>query len=216
MNYRDYIQTLIYRVSDPLINAMIRLHIRPNHLTTMGFLLNVAAAALFCAAGFVPMASAIPLVGCGGLVLLLAGLSDILDGRLARKGNASTRFGALYDSTMDRYSEIVTLGGLFIFLFYQGYLVGGILTMLALAGSLMVSYVRARAEGLGIECKVGFMQRPERVVTTIAGTVLMWISGGCKAFDPVLILIVAMGLIALLANITALVRIYWCRKALTE
>ena len=90
----------------------------------------------------------------------------MMDGRVARVGKMSSTFGALYDSVLDRYSELVTLFGIFYYLMLQGYLWGSIITFIALIGSLMVSYVRARAEGLGLECKVGFMQRPERVVLT--------------------------------------------------
>ena len=101
----------------------------------------------------------------------------------------------LYDSVLDRYSEMVTLFGIFYYLILQGYLWGSMITFVALVGSLMVSYVRARAEGLGLECKVGFMPRPERVVLTSLGALCCGIFGDCKAFDPMLILIVPMAVI---------------------
>ena len=100
-----------------------------------------------------------------------------------------------------------------------GYLAGSIITFAALVGSLMVSYVRARAEGLDIECKVGFMQRPERVVVTCLGAIacgVYGVSASTPAFDPMLIMIVAMSVIALFANITAFVRIAHCRKELEK
>ena len=118
----------------------------------------------------------------------------------------SSTFGALYDSVLDRYSELVTLFGIFYYLMLQGYLWGSIITFIALIGSLMVSYVRARAEGLGLECKVGFMQRPERVVLTALGAM----------FDPMLILIVPMAVIAILANLTAFARLAHCYKLLKD
>jgi hypothetical protein len=98
----------------------------------------------------------------------------------------------------------------------QGYLWGSMITFVALVGSLMVSYVRARAEGLGLECKVGFMQRPERVVLTSLGALCCGIFGDCKAFDPMLILIVPMAVIAVLANLTAFARIAHCYKLLKK
>lgn len=139
-----------------------------------------------------------------------------MDGRVARVGNMSSTFGALYDSVLDRYSEMVTLFGIFYYLILQGYLWGSMITFVALIGSLMVSYVRARAEGLGLECKVGFMQRPERVVLTSLGALFCGIFGDCEAFDPMLILIVPMAVIAVLANLTAFARIAHCYKLLKK
>ena len=142
--------------------------------------------------------------------------SDMMDGRVARVGKMSSTFGALYDSVLDRYSELVTLFGIFYYLMLQGYLWGSIITFIALIGSLMVSYVRARAEGLGLECKVGFMQRPERVVLTALGAMFCGIFGDCTLFDPMLILIVPMAVIAILANLTAFARLAHCYKLLKD
>lgn len=211
MNYRDYLQKLIYIVINPLIKGMIRLHITPNVVTTVGFIGNIAAAALFIAAATVSTdTEATSLLGWGGLVILLSGLFDMMDGRLARMGNMSSQFGALWDSTLDRYSELVSLFGICLCLLQHDWFVSGIATFAAMVGSVMVSYVRARAEGLGIECKVGLMQRPERVVVTavtamITGLTgnLWWIVGG-------------MWLIAVLANITAFWRVAHCYKVMTR
>ncbi|MBQ37147.1 MAG: hypothetical protein CME04_12225 [Gemmatimonadaceae bacterium] len=105
----------------------------------------------------------------GAAIMLLAGICDILDGQVAREGRSETKFGALLDSTTDRYSEIFLYFGIAAYLVRAGeWVVSGIL-FFALAGSLMVSYVRARAEGLGEDCKVGFMQRPERLVALAVG-----------------------------------------------
>ena len=155
-------------------------------------------------------------MGWGGGIVLFAGLFDMMDGRVARVGNMSSTFGALYDSVLDRYSEMVTLFGVFYYLILQGYLWGSMITFVALVGSLMVSYVRARAEGLGLECKVGFMQRPERVVLTSLGALFCGIFSDCEAFDPMLILIVPMVVIAVLANLTAFARIAHCYKLLKK
>ena len=146
----------------------------------------------------------------------LIALFDMMDGRVARVGKMSSTFGALYDSVLDRYSELVTLFGIFYYLMLQGYLWGSIITFIALIGSLMVSYVRARAEGLGLECKVGFMQRPERVVLTALGAMFCGIFGDCTLFDPMLILIVPMAVIAILANLTAFARLAHCYKLLKD
>ena len=216
MNYRDYLQQLIYKIINPLIHGMIKIGITPNFITTTGFILNVVAAGMFVYAGICGGRNDLAIVGWAGGVILFAGLFDMMDGRVARLGNMSSKFGALYDSVLDRYSELFTLFGISYYLILQGYFVGSIITFLALIGSLMVSYVRARAEGLGLECKVGFMQRPERVVLTSLGALCCGIFGDCKAFDPMLILIVPMAVIAVLANLTAFARIAHCYKLLKK
>ncbi len=129
-----------------------------------------------------------------------------------------SRFGALYDSVLDRYCELLTLGALSYFLIMAGYPVGALVTFVALVGSIMVSYVRARAEGVGIECKVGFMQRPERVVVTSVGCLACGITGLASPNTPyaaMMILVIAMAIIAIFANITAFARVGVCRATLS-
>ena len=140
----------------------------------------------------------------------------MMDGRVARLGNMSSKFGALYDSVLDRYSELMTFFGICYYLSMKDYFFYAIIAFVALIGSLMVSYVRARAEGLGLECKVGFMQRPERVVLTALGAMFCGIFGDCTLFDPMLILIVPMAVIAILANLTAFARLAHCYKLLKD
>lgn len=207
MNYRDFLQKVIYRIINPLIKGMIRVGITPNFITTTGFVLNVVAAGFFIyAAIYQPYDLA--LIGWGGGIVLFAGLFDMMDGRLARMGNMSSVFGALWDSTLDRYSELFTLFGICTYFLLNGWEWMGVVTFLAMVGSVMVSYVRARAEGLDIECKVGLMQRPERVVLTALGTIL------CGACGDLLWLAVPIAVIALLANITAFWRVRHCYKEL--
>lgn len=217
---RDALQRGIYKVINPLVHGMIKVGITPNVVTTMGFLGNLAAAVIFVYAALMNEGSVdYDLVWIGGVVLILSSLLDMFDGQVARIGNMQTTFGAMYDSVLDRYSELVTLGGVSYMLMAGDYLVGSIITFAALAGSLMVSYVRARAEGLDIECKVGLMQRPERVVITCLGAIICGVYGAnatAPAFDPMLIMIIAMGVIAVFANITAFVRIAHCRKQLDK
>lgn len=215
---RDALQLGIYKVINPLVHGMIKIGITPNVVTTMGFFGNLAAAVVFVYAALVTEGSIdYDLVWIAGVVLILSSLLDMFDGQVARIGNMQTTFGAMYDSVLDRYSELVTLGGICYMLMAGGYMAGSIITFAALVGSLMVSYVRARAEGLDIECKIGLMQRPERVVVTCLGAIVCGVYG-CNAespaFDPMLIMIVAMGIIAVFANITAFARIAHCRKQL--
>lgn len=212
MWYRDFLQQVIYKIINPLIKGMIKIGITPNIVTTLGFIGNIVAAAFFIyASQEQDLDAQTTTLGWGGFIIIASGLFDMMDGRLARMGNMSSSFGAMWDSTLDRYSELVSLFGIvLVFLEDEGWFWMGVVTFAAMVGSVMVSYVRARAEGLGIECKVGLMQRPERVVVTaitamITGFTgnLWWVAGG-------------MILIAVLANITAFWRVGYCYKKLTE
>lgn len=211
MKYRDYLQKLIYTLINPIIKGMIKMGITPNMVTTIGFVGNVVAAFLFIhASQLTPISMGFSWLGWGGAILLFSGLFDMMDGRLARLGNMSTTFGAFWDSTLDRYSELFSLFGITLYLMTASGIWAGVITFLALVGSIMVSYVRARAEGLGIECKVGIMQRPERVVVTALAAIitgmtsnLWWLIGG-------------MALISVLANITAFWRVAHCYKQLKD
>ena len=215
MKYRDYLQQLIYKIINPAVHSMIKMGVTPNFITTTGLILNIAAAGVFLYAGIREPGN-LAYVGWAGGLVLFAGLFDMMDGRVARVGYMTSTFGALYDSVLDRYSELVTLFGIFYYLNLQGYLWGSVITFIALIGSLMVSYVRARAEGLGLDCKVGLMQRPERVVLTSIGAICCGIFSKCKVFDPIYLLIAPHILIAVLANWTAFARISHCHKLLKQ
>lgn len=208
-NYRDILQRLIYTVIDPFLRLLLRLKVTPNVVTVAGLIGNAVAAWFFvlaaqCLEG--DESRAYTLVTWGGVVILLAGLLDMMDGRLARLGGLSSRFGALLDSSLDRYSELLTLSGIAMLLLRAGdeWFWAAVTTFAAIIGSVMVSYVRARAEGLGISCKVGLMQRPERVVVTAIAAIVTGLSA-----SP-LWLAVGMAVIALLANLTAIWRIIHC------
>lgn len=218
MNYRDYLQQLIYKIINPLIHGMIKIGITPNFITTTGFILNVVAAGMFVYAGICGGQNDLSILGWAGGVILFAGLFDMMDGRVARLGNMSSKFGALYDSVLDRYSELMTFFGICYYLSVKDYFIYAIIAFVALIGSLMVSYVRARAEGVGLECKVGFMQRPERVVVTAIGCLACGITGMCvpNSQIAIYILVIAMAVIAVFANITAFARVDVCRKGLKE
>lgn len=159
--------------------------ISPNALTVIGFLLTLVVATVLAMGNLF----------AGGLLLIFAALFDTLDGALARHSQQVTVFGAFLDSVMDRYSEAVTLIGLMVFYTTQpGASLNILLLAATLAGSLMVSYTRARAEAVNIECKEGFFQRTERIVVLILGLLTGWMT-------PVL------WVLALFTNFTALQRI---------
>ncbi len=175
------------RLIQPVIDFFIKLELNPNFFTTIGFILTVGASVLF-ATGYLRLA---------GAIILLAGTFDIVDGKVARLSNRVTKFGALYDSTLDRYSEVIMFFGLAFYFVQQDMFISSIAVSFALGGAVMVSYVRARAEALGFQCKVGIMQRPERVVYI-----------GFGAIFHIYTLVFAILLIAVFANITAVQRIY--------
>lgn len=219
---RGNLQQGIYAVINPFVRLLIRIGITPNIVTTIGMLGNIAAAAVLIAAGIKAQQGGgadFTLVTIAGALIIGFSLFDMLDGQVARIGGMASTFGAMYDSVLDRYCELFTLGGISYYLIQTGYVAGALITFVALVGSIMVSYVRARAEGLGLECKIGFMQRPERVVVTSLGALATGITGQCvnpANFDAVNILIVAMGVIAVFANITAFARVGHARRQLIK
>ena len=166
------------------------LPITPNQLTVSGFLVTVVAAVL--------VALDHPFVG--GLVLLFAGVFDIFDGALARASNRSYAYGAFLDSTTDRFSEGAVMVGLLVFFQRHQIYLGPVLVVLALTGSLLVSYVRARAQSLGFTCDGGLLARPERVLLTVMGLLLTpWTTSG---------LLIIVLFLAVFANLTAVQRIF--------
>lgn len=220
---RDSLQSGIYFIINPFVKLLIRMGVTPNMVTTIGLLGNVASACIIAYAGYEAQADPshlrFDLITLAGAVTILFSLFDMLDGQVARLGNMVSRFGALYDSVLDRYCELLTLGAIAYFLIMAGYPIGALVTFLALIGSVMVSYVRARAEGVGIECKIGFMQRPERVVVTSVGCLACGIIGMCSTGDSTVamwVLLICMTIIAIFANITAFARVGLCRRTLSE
>ena len=179
----------VRRHAEALISALGRSPLTPNQVTVVGVALT------FFAAGLIAFGQ----LRWAGIVLVFAGLCDILDGALARSTNAAYPYGAFLDSTLDRYSEGAVYVGLAAYFVtiqppLQEWLI--LATLAALAGSFLVSYVRARAQSLGFACKSGLFQRPERVVATLIGLLF----GGWVLYAIVFLL-------AVVTNITALQRI---------
>lgn len=189
---------------DPAIAFFVRRRVHPNVLSTAGFLITCSSGLFFHQHH----------VRTAGFLILLGGVFDIFDGTVARRTGLASPFGAFYDSTLDRLSEIVVyLGILSLYNDYRLELgdVGMIyFTMLAMAGSLMISYTRARAEGLGVRCDVGLMQRAERVIL-IGFAALIFGEATFFGVQGFALRIVIIGL-AILTNITVLQRIYWVYK----
>ena len=146
----------------PLAVWLARAGVQANWLTYAGFILNVAVA-LLVSQGWLTV---------GGVLFLLCNGLDFLDGAVARAAGTAGRYGAFLDSVLDRYSEAVVFVGLLVWFSRGNELPALAATALALVGSFMVSYCRARAEGLGLDCEVGLLQRPERVVLLGVGMIL--------------------------------------------
>lgn len=223
-------QETAYKIINPLVNLLVRMHVTPNTITTIGLLLNVIAAIVFIIGAEFGQRGDLSYVGWGGLVILFAGLFDMLDGQVARIGKMTSKFGALYDSVLDRYSELIMFLGICYYLVSQNYFMSSLFAFLGLVGSMMVSYTRARAEGLGIQCTVGLMQRPERVViiglsAVLCGLLSIIIGGDYKlfvsflpfhVFETMTVFTFPILIVAILANYTAIDRLNHCRKELKK
>ena len=181
--------SLATRITDPVIKGVSQSGISPDTLTLAGLALNIGAAYVIAMGHFLP----------GGLLVLVAGLCDLLDGALARFINKTSKFGALFDSLADRISEAALFFGLLVWYMLGGSAMGVMLAFAALIGSFLVSYVRARAEGLGLECKVGLFTRPERVIVLIIGLVVNQVT-------------IALWVVVVFAYITVIQRVVYLRQ----
>ena len=225
---RIKIQKAIYSIINPFVKLMIKLGLTPNAVTTIGLILNIGVAYIFILGAEEGNRGDFTYVGWAGALILFAGLFDMLDGQVARLGNMSSTFGAMYDSVLDRYSELILFLGICYYLVAQHYFFSSLFAFIAMIGSMMVSYTRARAEGLGIECKGGLMQRPERVIliglSGVACGVFSYYKGGnYKLFikgvpfhilETMSIFTLPLVALAILSNITAINRLRDAKKAL--
>jgi len=174
----------------PLSPALKRIRIHPNIFTVAGFLITAIAALV------------IPYnIKLGGLLILIGGLFDMLDGIIARVNNRVTRFGAFLDSLLDRYADAFLFLSVAWYLASKGEHNGAFLSLGTLVGAFLISYARARAEGLGEDCKTGIMERPERIILLIFAALTGW-------FIPVLLVMFV------LTHVTVIQRIYHVWKVM--
>ncbi|SOD80544.1 DUF4833 domain-containing protein [Spirosoma fluviale] len=227
---RTKLQLGIYTLINPFVRLLIRLGLTPNMVTTIGLVLNIGVALIFIMGAEQGNRGDLSYVGWAGALVLFAGLFDMLDGQVARLGKMSSLYGALFDSVLDRYSELILFLGICYYLISHHYFFSSLFAFIALIGSMMVSYTRARAEGLGVECKGGLMQRPERVITIGVSA----LACGCFApllgpdfklyipgipvhvFETMSIFTLPLMVMAIMTNITAFNRLTDSRKALEE
>ncbi len=194
MTLTDRARRWMRGIVDPIANLLVWLGFTPNTLTLIGFLMNVAVAIILSQGQ----------MRWGAVAFFLASAFDGLDGTLARKLNRVSRFGAFLDSTVDRLSEVAVFLGLLIWYTGQGAKQEIVLIYATIVGSLMVSYSRARAEGLGMDCKVGLLTRLERSIVLFVGLLLERVT-------------ITLWIMAILANFTALQRmVYVWRRSEAE
>jgi len=179
----------LHRFFDPVARLLFRARVRPNHLTVLGLGVSIAAAFVF----------SVGRLRWGAALLAVAGLFDFFDGAVARLAGSDSDYGAFLDSVVDRYSDLAVLLGILVFYEQLSDTLGAVLTMATLAGTVMVSYTKARAQSIGVRCEIGVMERPERLIALIAGATF-------HLLTPV------MALLALLTNLTAIQRIVYTRK----
>jgi CDP-diacylglycerol--glycerol-3-phosphate 3-phosphatidyltransferase len=184
----------VLRSADRFSHFLVRLKVSPNVLTVLGLLAG-AAVGFFYAAEHPGLAAAF---------ILVCGIFDILDGKVAKNADRKSLFGAIFDSSLDRYSEFFMYIGLAYHL-RHGW--GVWLMFFAFLGSTMVSYTRARAEGLGVDCQVGMMQRAERLILLFLGTVVGIVF---RVLDPAILAVMAFTTV--ISNFTAVQRIFYVRK----
>jgi CDP-diacylglycerol--glycerol-3-phosphate 3-phosphatidyltransferase len=195
MNLQEIRRNLAYRITDPIVGALGKSGITPNTLTLINLALNIVAAYVIATGHFL----------VGGVLILGSGLFDLLDGALARFNKQTTRFGAVLDSTVDRISEAATLCGLLIwYVSQEGATLEIVLVLVVLVGSFLVSYIRARAEGLGWQCQVGLFTRAERVIVLAIGLLL----GGVSTIS----VFVALCVLALFVLVTVAQRLVYLWK----
>ena len=176
-----------------IVRGLALTRISPNILTFIGLVINIVAAVLF---GYARAENQQRMFLYAGLVIIGAGIFDMVDGRVARATGQVTQFGAFFDSVIDRYSDVALYFGLLVYYARGNRFFYVVLTALVMTTSVMVSYTRARAESLIGQCKVGFMERPERIVLVIIGALF-------NRMAPVL------WVIAVLGNITVIHRIVY-------
>jgi CDP-diacylglycerol---glycerol-3-phosphate 3-phosphatidyltransferase len=176
-----------------IVHGLALTRISPNYLTFFGLVINIAAATLF---GYASGENQQRMFVYAGLVIIGAGIFDMVDGRVARATGQVTQFGGFFDSVIDRYSDVALYFGLLVYYARAGRFFYVVLTALVMTTSVMVSYTRARAESLIGQCKVGFMERPERIVLVILGALF-------NRMAPVL------WVIAVLGNVTVIHRILY-------
>lgn len=187
---RDIVEKRIEAPLKAIAQALIRRNISPTLLTLTGFMINIVAAALYFNGFFM----------AGGIIIIFAGIFDMLDGAVARGSGKASDLGGFIDSVVDRYSDFLIFGGVLAYFAREGNLVMTLVSAVTLCGAFLVSYVRARAELVIPKCAVGLMERPERIIVLAAGSIFGFFHA-------------AIWFLAVTTHLTALHRIHFTCKA---
>ena len=193
----EFRRSIASYLTPAIIRFLSRTRITPNALTVFGFLVTLGAAALILTGNQFT----------AGFVVLVAGFFDMLDGSLARTTNRVTKFGGILDSTLDRISEAALMVSILVVFGENGSILGIWITSIALVSSMMVSYIRSRAESAGIDCEVGIFTRPERIVVLTIGLLLSGLDNA---------LLVTLGIISLFSVITVVQRLLHTWKLISK
>lgn len=193
MTYTKAIGLGCKQILDRIVRSLALARIDPNLLTALGLGINVIAAVLFGYGRFWQ----------AGVVVICAGIFDMVDGRVARATNTVSRFGAFFDSVVDRYSDLALYFGLLVYYARINRFFYVVLVAVVMTGSVMVSYARARAEAVIPSCKVGFMERPERIVLVIIGALFARMAA-------------VLWVLAVFSNITVIHRILYTHRMTRE
>jgi CDP-diacylglycerol--glycerol-3-phosphate 3-phosphatidyltransferase len=203
MNDKVTIKKRLRRLLDPIVGLLAGAGVSPNAVTAAGFVLSLAGAVAIARGELV----------AGAVILVVSGICDALDGALARRSGRESVFGAFIDSTLDRVAELASFGALVVY--YTARADGGRfavpLVLVALAGSILTSYTRARAEGLGLDCRVGLLERPERVALLVLGLLF----GGTVLF-AVIACLAALTLVTTVQRIVHIHRLTAAKGASSE
>ncbi|MBK7220927.1 MAG: CDP-alcohol phosphatidyltransferase family protein [Saprospiraceae bacterium] len=230
-NWKNKGQQWVYSVINPFINLLIKLGITPNFITFLGLIINILASIIFIVGVEKGSRGDHRYIGWAAATILLGGLMDMIDGRLARVGKQESRYGAIFDSVLDRYSEMIMFLGICYYLIGHSYFLSSLFAFIGMIGSIMVSYTRARAEGMGLKMSdIGFMQRPERILLIgisglACGVASHFIGSDYKIivdwlpfplFETITIFTFPLFILAILANITAINRLLAARDLLNQ
>jgi len=224
---KSIIKIKAYSALNPIIHIIKKTGITPNMITSIGLVITIFSSGILIYGAEYGIRGDSSYITWFGIILLLAGVFDMLDGQLARQTNKMSTFGALYDSVLDRYSEMIMFLGITYYLVSHDYFLSSVFAFIAMIGSIMVSYVRARAEALGIECKVGMMQRPERILTIGVSAILYGVIattfGEFKIevdwlpfplIENISVFTIPLFILAILSNHTAFQRLDHCRRTM--
>lgn len=230
-NWKTAGQEFIYKLLNPVINLLVKIGIKPNSITLFGLFINIIACCVFIYGAEKTERAHHIYIGVGSGIILFGGLMDMIDGRLARVAKMESKYGALFDSVLDRYSEMFMFLGICYYLVRQHYFLSSLFAFIAMIGSIMVSYNRARSEGLGVKmADVGLMQRPERILLIgisgiLCGLTSNALGGDYKItvdwlpfplFETITVFTFPIFILAILSNFTAISRLLFAKKALNN